>query len=383
MPSLHIAAQLIRRTMGSRRGVIMNVVLPALILSLMAGLLTGLNANKAIIVVNNADQGSYGAYLTSEQGQMPYYGILKDTKLSENELKELVLAGKADAAIYVPSDFSSQLLDGVRSKPVVYQMNEQLWNASLAAMLSAEVDRIYESAELARSSETSEVDPTLLTALLQAQAVPVVSAVNKEMKLGQIVSSPMMIGLILMFLMLLVSQSIGFVMEDRETRVMARMYTAPLRSMDIAFGNFMGSMLVGTIQLVIFLVLLYHVFGYSPGISFGSLLLVLECFLFAAVGLSSATAGLVRNSNQLSQINNLIIIPSCLVSGCFFPLSMLPDFMQKLANFTPQKWAIQAIDQLGGGGSYSDIGWQLLILLLFAAVLITFGSVVLRPNRTS
>ncbi|MGO4375234.1 ABC transporter permease, partial [Paenibacillus sp. MCAF20] len=60
-----------------------------------------------------------------------------------------------------------------------------------------------------------------------------------------------------------------------------------------------------------------------------------------------------------------------------------PTFMQKLANFLPQKWALQAIDRLGGGGSVADIGLQLAILVLFAAVLIAFGSAVLRPSKQS
>ena len=186
-----------------------------------------------------------------------------------------------------------------------------------------------------------------------------------------------------MFVMLLCSQSIGFVMEDREQRTMARMFTAPLRSIDIAFGNFLGSLLVGTLQVILVLSLTYYVFGYSPGVPFGAMLLVIECFLFAAVGLASAVAGLVRNSTQLSQINNIIITPTCMISGCFFPLTLLPDFMQKLANFTPQKWAIGAIDHLGGGGSIREISLQLFILLLFAAVTIAFGSAVLRPNQRS
>ncbi|CAM4291565.1 ABC-2 type transport system permease protein [Paenibacillus endophyticus] len=383
MPSLHIAAHLIRRTMGSRRGLIMNVLLPAIILSMMGGLLSGLLDSKPVIVVNIADRGSLGAYLASTLEKEPLYAIQKHSNLTEEELKALVSDGEADAAVYVPADFTSQMLSGTHSKAIVYQMNEQLWNASLSAMLAVESDRLYATVELMRGNEAYAAEPSRLAALLEAQAAPTITAIQSEMKLGQVVSNPMMIGLILMFLLLLVSQSIGFVMEDRDTRTMARMYTAPLRAFDIAFGNFMGSMLVGTIQLLIVLSLLYYAFGYSLGIPFGSLLLVLECYLLAAVGLTSAIAGLVRSSTQLSQINNLLIIPSCLISGCFFPLSIMPDFMQKLANFTPQKWAIQAIDRLGGGYSFSDIGMQLLILLLFAAVLITFGSVVLRPNRTS
>ncbi|WP_053375585.1 ABC transporter permease [Paenibacillus sp. FJAT-27812] len=381
MPSFHIATQLIRRTMGSRRGLIMNVLVPAIFLSIMAGLFASFDGQKAVIAISNQDTGLLGRYLASSVEQESLYEIHLEPKLTEQELKDMVVNGKADAAIYIPSDYSAKLLEGSVTEANLYRMNVQLWNASLATLLETEASKLSSSASLV--SSTGEADLTKLTALLDAQASPKVVADKVSMKLGKIVSNPTMIGLILMFVMMLVSQSIGFVLEDREKRTMARMFTAPLRAIDIAFGNFMGSMLVGTIQLVIVLSLSYFVFGYSPGISFGSLLLVLECFLLAAVGLASAVAGLVRNSAQLSQINNLIITPSCMISGCFFPISILPDFMQKLANFTPQKWAIQAVDRLGGGGSISDIGLQLLILLLFAAVMIAFGSAVLRPNRAS
>ncbi|NIK75776.1 ABC-2 type transport system permease protein [Paenibacillus castaneae] len=383
MASLHIALHLIRRTMGSRRGLIMNVLLPTIILSIMAGLFSNMQDKRAVILVSNADKGDLGSYLAASMTKESLYDVRLDPAFSEQALKAAVLNGEADAAVYISSDFTSALLAGEQSKAVLYRKNEQLWNASLATLLMTEANKLASTAELARSAGNGgEMDVRKLHALLDAQAIPKATAENVGMKLGKIVSNPMMIGLILMFVMLLVSQSIGFVMEDREHRTMARMFTAPLRAIDIALGNFIGSLLVGTLQLIIVLSMTFFVFGYSPGTSFGSMLLVLECFLFAAVGLASAAAGLVRNSAHLSNLNNIIITPSCLISGCFFPLSMLPDFIQKLANFTPQKWAIQAIDRLGADGTISDIKLQLLILLLFAAVLIAFGSAVLKPNQT-
>ncbi|OMF37578.1 hypothetical protein BK133_05875 [Paenibacillus sp. FSL H8-0548] len=384
MPSLHIAAHLIRRTMGTRRGLFMNVLLPAIILSIISGIFSNLEGQKAFIAIQNTDSGQLGSYLVSSLETETLYEIHLESGLSNEQLKKMVLDGKADAAIFIPSDYTEKMLEDGQSKADLYRMNEQLWNASLEAMLTDEANKLSASVALVRAAGSeAEVSEGKLMDLLEAQAEPLAGVENADMKLGNIVSNPMMIGLILMFVMLLVSQSVGFIMEDRERRTMARMFTAPLRAMDIAIGNFMGSMLVGTIQLVIVLSLTYFVFGYSPGILFGAMLLVMEFFLLAAVGLASAVGGLVRNSVQLAQINNLVITPTCMISGCFFPLSMLPDFMQKLANFTPQKWAIQAIDRLDGGGSFADIGLQLFILLLFAAVLIAFGSAVLRPNRMS
>lgn len=75
MPSLQIAAHLVRRTMGSRRGLIMNVLVPAIILSIMAGLFASTNRDKAIIIVNNADSGILGEYLASSLQKEPLYEI--------------------------------------------------------------------------------------------------------------------------------------------------------------------------------------------------------------------------------------------------------------------------------------------------------------------
>lgn len=384
MPSIAIAIQLIKRTVGSRRGLFLNMLLPAILLSVLTGLLSA-QGQQAVIVVANADAGELGSYLTTALSQEELYDVREATGSSEDDVKQQVLDGKADAAVFIPSEYTASLLQGNHVPTVLYRMNVQLWNASLATTLEAETMKLSASAGMVTRTEGVEMEQIqpLLQELLAAQENPVVTTEHVGMKLGNILSNPIMIGILLMFVMMLVSQSIGFVMEDRELRTMARMYTAPVRAIDISLGNFLGSMAVGTLQLVIVLSLTYFVFQYDPGVSYGYMLLVLEFFLLAAVGLTTAIAGLVRDSRQLTQMNNLVIMPSCMISGCFFPLSMLPTFMQKLANFLPQKWALQAIDRLGGGGSVADIGLQLAILILLAAVLIAFGSAVLRPSKLS
>ena len=64
MHSLYIAANLIRRTMGTRRGLFMNVLVPAIILSILAGLFARMETDKAVIFVMNDDLGILGAYMT-------------------------------------------------------------------------------------------------------------------------------------------------------------------------------------------------------------------------------------------------------------------------------------------------------------------------------
>ncbi|MNJ65029.1 hypothetical protein D3C77_610210 [compost metagenome] len=70
-----------------------------------------------------------------------------------------------------------------------------------------------------------------------------------------------------------------------------------------------------------------------------------------------------------------------MIGGCFWPLSFMPEYMQKAANFVPQKWAIEAIELLSSGSSLQGVGVPLLILVLMAFVLLIIGSAILRPSE--
>jgi len=379
MPSLVIAAMLVRRMFASRRDVLTSLILPAVVLAVIVGLFASQLDAKARITVWNGDEGAYGRQLTAMIEQETMYDIKYVSSGTEEQQKQLVQDGDADAAIIIPAGFSAQLLAGGKPQIVMYRMNEQLWNASLHLALQAETERMHHAAALLASN--GALNETNLTKLLEQDGKRLVASTEAETRIGSAISQPMVIGLMLMFVLLLVTRSISLIMEDREQRTMARMFTAPVRAAQIALGNFLGSFLVGTIQLAIMVTLSCYAFGYDPGFAPIKLFLLLECFLLAAVGLSSAFAGLVRNGMQVGQMSTIIITPTCMLSGCFWPISMMPEYMQKLANFIPQKWVLEAADRLSAGGSGADIAIPVLILILFALVLLAFGAAVLRPSR--
>lgn len=59
-----------------------------------------------------------------------------------------------------------------------------------------------------------------------------------------------------------------------------------------------------------------------------------------------------------------------MLGGCFWDISLMPDFMQKIGYFVPQRWAMDAIQKLQNGGAQADILLNLIILAAFAAAFI-------------
>ncbi|AQT83792.1 ABC-type transport system involved in multi-copper enzyme maturation, permease component [Paenibacillus larvae subsp. larvae] len=117
--------------------------------------------------------------------------------------------------------------------------------------------------------------------------------------------------------LLLGNSTVSLILDDRKQKTMARMFTAPVRSSEIALGNFLGGWLVGTLQIALILVMTMYVLKVDLNISFLDQFIVMECFLLTALGLASTVAGLIRNMNNVGVANMLIIIPSFMLGGCF------------------------------------------------------------------
>jgi ABC-2 type transport system permease protein len=380
MNSFFIAQLMVRRTIGSVKSFLMLVVFPAVVISGIVGLFGSSSVEPATIYVLNEDGGTLGTVIVNSLREIDLYRVSEIAGGTREELKKAVLTGKAGAAVIVPEHFSETILSGSASQIDLYRKNEQLWNTSLALTIETQTRRLEQTAALIRpNTAAAQANEQLLQQLLSDQNSGGV-VIQKERLVSPTSNSyTLVIGLMLMFLMTIVNQSVHGVLEDRGNRTMARMFAAPLRASDIALGNFAGCLLLGTLQLVFILLVTRYALNFDFGLPLGKLFLIMECFLLAALGIASAVAGLVRDSANTGQINNLIVVPTCMLGGCFWPTSMMPDFMQKLSNFTPQKWAIQAIEQASASAGY---GLQLCILLLFAAVLLAFGTFVLKPARS-
>jgi ABC-2 type transport system permease protein len=384
MNSWIIASLIIRRTIGNRKGFLILVLLPIIVISGIVGMFGKVSDEQAQIAVWNEDQSWLSQPIVDSVRAISSYQVhMQDPSKSTIEaLKQDVYNGKWDAAIYIPNGYTQKLLAGEETAIDLFRKTEQLWNASLRITLMEETERLSRSIQMVTASDSNpQTQEQLIRDLLAKQDTGGVEVVKDRLVKHHDNAFVLGIGIMLMFLMILVNQSIQGVMEDRSNRTMARIFAAPIRAWEIAAGNFLGCLLLGTLQLVLILVFTRFVIGFDFGITFGKLVVILAFFLLAAVGVSSAVAGLIKNSALLGNVNNLVVIPTCMLGGCFWPVSMMPDFMQKLSNFTPQRWAIVALEQASAGASLTELGLELGILVLFAAVLLAFGSYILQPAR--
>ncbi|HHJ7729628.1 TPA: ABC transporter permease, partial [Streptococcus pyogenes] len=135
-----------------------------------------------------------------------------------------------------------------------------------------------------------------------------------------------------------------------------------------------------TIQIVIMLSLL-KVFNISFFVPTSLLLIIFFLFSLLAIGFGLLIGAITQNSQQSSQLANLIVMPTSMLAGCLWPLSITPSYMQAIGKLLPQNWVLSAIAIFQSGGTLSQAWPYLLALMGTALALISFSSLLLKPTR--
>lgn len=380
MNSWYIAMNLVRRSIGTRKGFRIGILLPTIIISAIVGISGGSSSETGVpIGYVDHDRSEFSRHIIEELERSPTYEL---TELeSEEEAGDLVADEDLTTAFIIPQGFEGKLLAG--ETPSMKQIRLSINEASvtLEMALNEAANTIADSVSAVKATKGA-ADVDTVKPLLESYRDHQIRGTTVEWDENAGVPASPVIGIMLLMLMILLNQSIGNIVEDRHNQTLSRIYAAPVYSGHIALGNFIGSVILGTIQIVAIMIITRYAFGFDFGVSFLAQFLILECFIMAALGIASAVGGIVRSTEQLTVVNNLVMVPTCMIGGCFWRIELMPDFMQKIANFVPQKWAIEAMTRISQGDAIPDIALQLGILILFAAVLLGFGASVLRPSES-
>ncbi len=76
---------------------------------------------------------------------------------------------------------------------------------------------------------------------------------------------------------------------------------------------------------------------------------VLAACSFALTAVTMAVIPFMKSQKQFTSLASVFIAVTGLLGGAFFTLDAAPEYMRMLSLFTPEKWAIGAFQNNGGG----------------------------------
>jgi len=162
--------------------------------------------------------------------------------------------------------------------------------------------------------------------------------------------------------------------RERREQTMARMLASPTPRNVVVAGKMLGVFVLGAAQflaLYLFTRGVLHVqWGTQPLAS-----LAVGCAEIAAVtGLSTLISSLAKSERGVGAIGPLTVQVQALVGGAFFPITILPAWLQWMRYLSVVGWAIEGWRrvQIEGAGVSGVLG-PIAALLAFAIVFYAFG----------
>lgn len=192
--------------------------------------------------------------------------------------------------------------------------------------------------------------------------------------------APGVMGLAAMMVTFMLS-IISFV-HERSNFTLNRLLSTPVTEGEIVAGYALAFGLVGLVQSVVILsaaVLLFDIV-----IEGNVLLVLLIIFIFGVgnQGLGFLLSSIARNEFQAIQFLPLVLFPSILLAGVFWPIEAVPDLLRPISYFIPLTYAVEGLRSVMIRGWGLDQVWlQFIVLVVFAVVMLGLSVLGLKRRR--
>lgn len=166
--------------------------------------------------------------------------------------------------------------------------------------------------------------------------------------------------------------SATLIAKDRESALLERLYTTPLKSRDYILGYMLPLVPIGLAQSIIcYLVAIALGLPITVNILYAVLLITPIAFFYIALGL---LCGSIFNVKQVGGIcGGLLTNLSAWLSGAWFDLELVGEGFQKIANTLPFVHAVE-LEKAVLNGNFTDALPHLYIVLAYEIVL-TAGAI--------
>jgi len=400
MKSWLVAVNVFRRIIRDPRTLVL-VVLTPLFFILLYGVSFSSSPKNVDLIVVNLDQGRASVRtqgigrievdlelansLVQQLDTAVFNVILETAPEAAETARESVRSGEAWGALILPRFFTNALANEAlrRSGPRTIEIDGQQ-----VTVLPDEVNEDISFADLIIDDSNPLIAAGILPALNAALSDALASAlsaedadlpsssdlINIEPIYDQQVddldyTAPGVIGFAIMLISIMLT-SISIVRE-RTSGTLTRLLIAPVRAWEVSIGYVVAFLLIGLVQAAELFLVSYFLFDIRFVGSPIWVALIILLFTIGLQGVATLISTLAKNEFQAMQFILVILIPSIMLAGVFWPIETMPTQIQPITMLNPLTHANSALrDVMLRGWEISAITTELAILGGFALLML-------------
>lgn len=181
-------------------------------------------------------------------------------------------------------------------------------------------------------------------------------------------------GMMVMFTLIFMLSSAASLIWERDQGTLRRLKVMSVSNTNIIMGKLLGAYIMGIAQLLVLAISNILMFDLIATVNLFSLLMVILIFGFSAVSLGMLIASMARTQEQASALTLIVVFCISALGGAWWPLAVVPEYMQSIATALPTYWALTGFYQtMHVGVNTQQIIQPLLMLLGFGVLFLVIG----------
>jgi ABC-2 type transport system permease protein len=310
---------------------------------------------------------------------------LEDDIESVDDARSRISEGNAAGAVYIPAGFGDSLTPSeeasIEPVEIEYYNDEGLNSATITRnVVQTVVGRFNSSIFLGEvATDSQEGEPATVFANYQEQALDGLTnnppaqleaeSSGEEIEIG-VGANQSVPGIATMFVMIAMLNLSTYLVAERDRGTLQRLMVLPTLRANIMSGIVVGRYVFGLIMFVIFVVVGVFL-GVNWGDNYAAIALVSAVYALMVTALGFLLATIVSTAAQAQAISLLMSLTLAPLGGAWFPLDIVPETFQTVAQISPIYWGMEAFQEIiyFGGGIIDVLPMVGVMLLLTAAFL--------------
>jgi len=307
-----------------------------------------------------------------------------------DDIKDGIKKQEINGGLIIPSNLSSKILSDQQAEVIIVedqsnpqisalmtQVTEKLINNFSQQIAIQKVSIILSNRSFQKTPRSDIPSPI---AIIQPIISKIEGLIPGESNYFEFVAP----GVIAMIVMTAVLTGLAAsVSRENEQGTLDGVIIAPVSRLAIILGKAVAQSIRGLIQGMIVMILAIFIFNVTIHGNFLLVILLLILGIFSFVGLGILVSAFASEQETATQLLFMFQFPMLFLSGVFFPIQQMPEFMQKISSFLPLTYAVEALRKimiLGAG--IQEISSELIILFSFGIITLTIAVPLFRKMIT-
>lgn len=348
--------------------IILMFVMPIFFSIIFGGIGSGGGSgDKPVVMMAAKNDESYSRILYLMSSNRQYTWL----KADEKQAREAVENQEVIAAVLI----ADSIVQSHEQKKPLFQIVVQRKTQEYLA-LSSYVEGVGRTVIQALEMAPGQ-DPDPFNAILEKasarEPVDISSKVIQKEKSTTGSVGMLAIGFTIMFMMFGISGAASTILDEKVGGTWQRLLTSPTTKAQVMTGYLFSYFLMGAIQLTVLMIVMYVIYGSMWGnlfyfIPFAALVII------TIVGFGLMMASIVKTRQQASALSAVLIVSTCMLGGVYWPIEIVPEFMQQIAKVVPQSWMITGFREIVSGSLYFPaLRNSTAVLLVFSILFFTIG----------